>query len=182
MYCLLPKCFRRWSSSLKTIFDYGIAYLRLMWMALSCVEKTPAHPAARQPRDQGASKVQNTKIFMGFCGLDYVHLHKAVFVIVVMTSGSNFANKWDPVLECRWCDRSCTLQMDLVLFSCNSCWNRWKLKIAVPKCRFQCYGVRTRLCLTVTDVRIGVGGKTGIRSVDRVPKKETCYLETLERN
>jgi len=51
------------------------------------------------------------------------------------------------------------------------------------KCRFQCYGVHIRLLsVTATDVRIGVGGKTNIRSVDRVPKKETCYLETLERN
>jgi len=57
-----------------------------------------------------------------------------------------------------------------------------KVKTAVPKCPFQCYDFRTRLYLTVTDVRVGVGGKTDIRFVGRVPKKETCYLETLERN
>jgi len=66
---------------------------------------------------------------MGFCGVDYIHIHKAVFVIVVMRSGSNFVNKykWDPLSKCRGCDRSYTLLIELVLFSCNSCWNRWKL-------------------------------------------------------
>jgi len=184
MYCLLPECFRRWSSSLKTTFYYGIAYLRLLWMELSCVEKAPPPhtPQRGSPVDQGAPRVQNTKIFMGFCGVDYIHIHKAVFVIVVIRSGSNFVNKWDPLPKCRGCDRSCTLLIELVLFSCNLCWNRWKLKTAVPKCRFQCCGVRRRLCLTGTDVRIGVGGKTDIRSVDKFPKKEACYLEMLERN
>jgi len=53
---------------------------------------------------------------------------------------------------------------------------RTKVSFPVLRCSYKIVSV------TTSEVRIGVGGKTDIRSVDGVPEKETCYLETLERN